>query len=226
MTDRPFEHGPAYHVGRDALTEKEIDMVITALGSIAETTLLEFAISTGMRRDDIVNTRIADIQEISEAGQPGPPAIYVTYWEKKRRRYWHAHVSGPTAQHVLMLVNLYKQQRLRTPWLFPSPRDPQHHLSSRQAYNVFQKALKVAGLRSRPFHALRATCMKQCKRMGWTIEQTMELTGDSFRTVQEHYLTPSIDEMKEVAVKAPPVRFGAFDRLRGLKPLVPEKETK
>jgi len=62
--------------------------------------------------------------------------------------------------------------------------------------------------------------------MGWTIEQTMELTGDSFRTVQEHYLTPSIDEMKEVAVKAPPVRFGAFDRLRGLKPLVPEKETK
>jgi hypothetical protein len=58
--------------------------------------------------------------------------------------------------------------------------------------------LKRAGLGNRPFHALRATCIKLCQSKGWTPEQTAEHVGDRISTIQAHYLTPSVEEMKAV----------------------------
>ena len=83
-------------------------------------------------------------------------------------------------------------------WLFPGARDSKKHISSRHVYNRFQTYLKNCGIKPRPFHALRATCIKLCQRSGWSIEQTAKLVGDTIRVVQEHYMTPSDEELSQV----------------------------
>lgn len=63
----------------------------------------------------------------------------------------------------------------RTRWLFPSMHDSgKKHIADKTAYNVLAFYLDKAGLPSRPFHSLRATCIKLCQRKGWTIEQVMK----------------------------------------------------
>ena len=200
MTDIPYEPGLRYRSGRDALTDSEIALVLRACTTAKDYALIGLTIATGMRREDVVNVEQAHIREIppEETGANGF-VIGIVYWEHKRRRMWRAYVAGQIAQFCVQFMNSHPKSR----WLFPSPFSEKRHISSRHAYDLFQRALKKAGLRPRPFHALRATCIKQCQRRGWTIEQTMELTGDSWRTIQEHYLTPSEDELRETAISKP-----------------------
>jgi len=87
--------------------------------------------------------------------------------------------------------------------LFPSPYNHKKHISGRQIYSRFQKYLNAAGIESKPFHALRATCIKLCQRRGWSVEQAAKLLGDTIRVVQEHYTTPSNEELKQVARERP-----------------------
>ena len=92
----------------------------------------------------------------------------------------------------------YDKSNNKSPYLFYS-KDNKGHIASKTAYNILQRYLKIAGIEPVPFHALRATCIKLCERRGWTAEQTAKHTGDTVRVIQEHYLTPSVEEMKEIA---------------------------
>ena len=120
----------------------------------------------------------------------------IRFWERKKKRFWKAWIGGETLDILRIYIDTLPK---RSRWLFPSPLGVKKPISSRTAYNVLQRNLKRAGLRLRPFHALRATCIKLLQKRGWTIEQVMEQTGDSFRTIKEHYETPSDDEMAESA---------------------------
>ena len=75
--------------------------------------------------------------------------------------------------------------------------------TGRTAYTRLQNYCKRAGIPCRPFHALRATCVKRCQAAGWTIEQVSRLTGDTVAVIQEHYAFPSASEMAEVAQSKP-----------------------
>jgi len=68
----------------------------------------------------------------------------------------------------------------------------------RTAYRRVQDLCDRAGIPRRPFHALRATCIKFAQIAGWSPEQVAELTGDTIRVIQEHYATPSKQEMCEL----------------------------
>lgn len=74
-------------------------------------------------------------------------------------------------------------------------------MSGRHAYNVLDAHLVQAGLTSRPFHALRATCYKVAQASGWTPRMAAELLGDSMQVAEEHYDAPSIGEMQAVAMQ-------------------------
>lgn len=76
-------------------------------------------------------------------------------------------------------------------------------ISADAAPTTLERALRNAGLRPRPFHSLRATCIKLAQWKGWTPEQVAKLTGDSIRVIQQHYSTPSRDEMQKVATEKP-----------------------
>jgi integrase len=207
--DIPYQ-SRRYRTGKDALTEKEVNLIFQKVEKLEEESLISLAIASGIRREDIVAIEKKNI-EIDETYIPEGQGhlLKIIFWEQKRKRYWTTYVGGRAAQSIIQLMNVQKKNKIRARWLFISPHDKNKHLSGRTAYNILQKLLKRAGLRPRPFHALRATCMKMCQKKGWSIEQTMELTGDSWRTVQEHYLTPTEDEMKETATKKRLVSFSS-----------------
>jgi integrase len=73
--------------------------------------------------------------------------------------------------------------------------------SGRTAHRKLQDYCDKAQIPRRPFHALRATCIKFCQRAGWRVEEVAKLTGDTIAVIQEHYSTPSESEMQEAIEK-------------------------
>jgi hypothetical protein len=70
-------------------------------------------------------------------------------------------------------------------------------------YRLFQEILKDAGIAppigktSRPFHALRGTCVKAWKRRGMDISLIAEILGDEIETVQLHYGKATTNEVAD-----------------------------
>jgi len=180
-----------YRTGRDALTEEEIPRVLDAVRSYQDEFLLRLAISTGIRREDLIAIELAGVD--AETG-------LIRYYEAKKKRHRPVAVGGETLKSLRRHV-----QALRpgSRYLFPGREAGVKHISGKTAWNVLDRALRDAGLKPRPFHALRATCVKMAQKRGWTPEQVAELTGDTIRTIQTHYSTPSHDEMVQVAREYP-----------------------
>jgi integrase len=180
-----------YRTGQDALGHAEAAHLLETIGDMADLALIHTAISTAMRREDIVNVRLQDVDLLTRR---------IRFFEKKKNRPWVARIDEACAKNLERYIGTLPRG---TPWLFPSPRDPKKHIDDKSAYNRFQACLDRAGIRRRPFHALRATFIKLAKRRGWTMEQVMEQTGDSFQVIKDHYETPSDDEMDQVAKEKP-----------------------
>lgn len=169
-----------YTVGKDALTPKEYTELCDACDSIVDETLLKFTTSTGLRREDVVAVEWKNVNLTSGT---------ITFSEKKKGgRIRTIHIGEKMR---VLLVKYNKTCKNNQKYVFD--------FCGRTAYNKLQNLCDVAGIRRRPFHALRATCVKRCQAAGWTPEQVCELTGDSLRVIQEHYATPSSSEMQEVA---------------------------
>lgn len=169
-----------YTVGQDALTPGEYEKLCDACSSIEDEALLKFTVATGLRREDVVRVERQNVD--LEAG-------FITYSEKKK---------GGRIRRISIGSRLCT---LLTKYLKTVPKDQKllFDFCGKTAYNKLQELCDVAGIRRRPFHALRATCVKRCQAAGWTPEQVCKLTGDTLRVIQEHYSTPSESEMGEVA---------------------------
>lgn len=180
-----------YKTGQDALTRDEAALLIQKAPTYGDRALLRFAIATGMRREDVVNVALKDLDL---------EACVVRFYDHKKDKPWEASFDRDTADELRRYLETLPKG---TPWLFPSPRDGKQHMNDKTAYNRLQACLDHAGLRRRPFHALRATFIKLAQKRGWTIDQVMDQTGDTFRVIKEHYDTPSRDEMRQVAKEKP-----------------------
>lgn len=169
-----------YTIGQDALTPLEYEKLCDACSSIEDEALLKFTVSTGMRREDVVRVERQNVNLTTGL---------VTFSEKKKGgRIRAVHIGQKlTTLLIKYLKTIPKDQKM----LFG--------FCGKTAYNKLQSLCDIAGIRRRPFHALRATCVKRCQQAGWTPEQVCNLTGDTLRVIQEHYATPSESEMGEVA---------------------------
>ena len=120
--------------------------------------------------------------------------------EHKKNRIWEVKI--PSDNCISTLRQHINSSRSST-WLFPSPkttgRYKNTHIHDRHAYDIFNEALDRCKITRRPFHALRATCVKQCLKNKWSWEAISELTGDLISTLQFHYATPSKGEMAILA---------------------------
>jgi integrase len=162
-----------------AFTRKEFEKLMSKVGVLEDEILLLLGGNTGLRRKDMTSIEIANIDLKNKS---------LTYYEHKKRRTRTIFVSSEMARKLKIYLNtLPKKQKM----LFS--------FKDRTAYNRLNKYCRLAGIPERPFHALRATCIKFCQAAGWTPAEVSELTGDTIRTIQEHYETPSIAEMQEVA---------------------------
>jgi len=169
-----------YRTGQFSFSETEYQKVLDACSSVEDETLIRFTTATCMRREDVVAVEIRNIDL---------DKLKLLYREKKKgNRIREIHFGARLKQVILKyLKTLPKNQKL----LFD--------FCGRTAYNKLQNLCAVAGVEPRPFHALRATGIKRCKAAGWSPEEVCELTGDTLRTIEQHYTTPSDDEMRRAA---------------------------
>jgi len=180
---KQIERERYYKTGRKSLNEDQVKKLLSAITELRHLGLFQAAIATGIRRADIVALKIADFERATRK---------LTFYERKKRRTRTIYLSNEVANTLEMIINSDRKQE----YFFPGNSDG--YMSSKTAYNILQKYLKKADLDQRPFHALRATCIKLCQKRGWKPEETAELIGDSLKVIQAHYTIPSSDEMAEV----------------------------
>jgi integrase len=169
-----------YTIGQDALTPGEYQKLIESCDSIEDEALFKFTVATGLRREDVISVERQNVNLTQGM---------VTFSEKKKGGRIR---TIPLGQKLCTLLIKY----LKT---VPKDQKKLFAFCGKTAYNKLQERCDIAGIRRRPFHALRATCVKRCQAAGWTPEQVCNITGDSLRVIQEHYATPSASEMGEVA---------------------------
>ena len=180
------------HASEYSLTVTEVDRLLTTVTDTRDLALLTLAISTGMRREDIV--------AIELTGYDAAKGL-ITYYEKKKRKTRTTGI-GPRAQQA---INLYLSSRGReSRWLFPAMiAKSRGHLSGRTAWNILQFWLDKSGLVRRPFHSLRGTCYKLAKARGWSVEQAAALIGDTIRVAMEFYGVATAGEINELHREKP-----------------------
>ena len=168
----------SYRTGEYSLTRKEYEKLLDACSSIEDELMIKVAVGLGLRRYDLTHMMIADIDLSEET---------LSYHEKKK---------GNRIRTVFISAKL---SQLIVKYLKTIPRDQKKlfAFSDKTAYNRLQKLCDIATIPRRPFHALRATCIKFHQAAGWRDEETAELVGDTIRVIQEHYSTPSKSEMRE-----------------------------
>ena len=165
--------------GEQALTKAEWEKLKSVIDNFEDELLIKLAITTGIRREDIVSIKISNISV---------PDATLTFHEAKKNR----DRTIPLNQEVVQLITKY----LKT---IPK-RDRLFNFTGRTAWNKLDRLCKLAGIAPRPFHALRATCVKFCQAAHWKPSEVSKLTGDSLRVIEEHYACPSDAEMKETAI--------------------------
>jgi len=171
-----------YKSGEKALTRQEYEKLIAVITDLQDELLIKLAIATGIRREDLCNIKFDDLH-IKDS--------QLVFWESKKSR--QRTIDLPDSIIVLVKKfygSLDKESLKKREYLFD--------FVGRTAYRHFQTWCGVAGINTRPFHALRATCIKFCHASDWSDEQISKLTGDKISTIQEHYMVPSVAEMQAV----------------------------
>ena len=192
-----------YTTGEDALSPKEWGKLIAVVDSLEDEVMLKMTVTKGFRREDIGHGTIQRQRKNKKVQKTTGIKIEnihmnkddknLLYYESKKDRHREVPLNDTDITLIKKLINSrgkHQHEYLIT-------------YSGRTAYRKLQEYCDKAGIRRRPFHALRATCIKFCKAAGWSDEQVARLTGDTISVIQEHYATPSTSEMAEVAESKP-----------------------
>jgi integrase len=174
--------------GERALTPTEYAKLLEVCQTQEEILMLHLAIGLGLRRTDLSQIRISDI-DLQNAK--------LSYYEHKKRRIRTVPLSPKLVQTIrISLAGFGKAHTKKHLFAWGSTQ-----YGDRTAHRRLQTLCDRAGIPRRPFHALRATCIKFCQRAGWTPEQTAKLVGDTLRYIQMHYTVPSDEELALVVTE-------------------------
>lgn len=176
-----------YTTGEKALSLEEWEKILPCIDNLEDEVMLKLTVSTGIRREDIGHSkkhnsgiRVSDITELNDG------TGRMKFFEHKKNRIHEVPLSREMMRLIKLLIN---SRDKKEPFLIT--------YSGRTCHRRLQEYCRKAGIEERPFHALRATCIKLCQRAGWRVEEVAKLTGDTIAVIQEHYSTPSESEMQE-----------------------------
>ena len=162
-----------------SLSLEELQRLVNACDTLEDKALIELAVTTGIRREDIVNIDKMNVDL---------DAKIIRFWEKKKGRFWSV-VLEPT---VIQTLRLYMKD-------IPSNKRFLFNFSGRTAYNKLQKLMEKAGIKKHlEFHGLRRTFIRLSKKLGREVRYVMEQTGDTARVIIDEYEGYTIDEMIEI----------------------------
>lgn len=140
--------------------------------------LFKLALSTGIRREDIVNIEIANINFEERK---------LKFWQQKKKKY---HTVPLTTSTVTELKRYLSLKDPTDRYLFK--------FSGRTAYNKLQRGLKEAGIGKKiSFHDLRRSFTKTAKLKGIPITAVAQILDDTITTVQEFYSRLDIEELNQ-----------------------------
>ena len=190
-----------YTTGEDALSPKEWNKLIAVVDNLEDEVMLKLTVTKGFRREDIGhgtikrkrNKKTVHITTGIKVENINIEEKRLLYYESKKDRHRDVPLGDSEIILIKKLINSRGKQQHKYLITY----------SGRTAYRKLQEYCDKAGIRRRPFHALRSTCVKFCKAAGWSEEQVSRLTGDTIAVIQEHYATPSTAEMSEVAQTKP-----------------------
>jgi len=178
-----------YKTGQKALTPSQVNKLVSVIDDLKAEVLITLGIASGIRRYDISQLLVDNINFEDK---------YVEFSEKKKGgRIKRTYLSEETTNLIKKWVSIKPKSK----YLFNGRGNKP--ISDKTCYNILQKYLDRAGLPRRPFHALRATAYKIAQAKGWSVRQAAEHIGDSTRVAEEHYGTPSTEEMKDRATNNP-----------------------
>lgn len=162
----------------NSLTWEEQEQLLLHTRSNEDHTIFKLALQTGIRREDIVNIEIGNVDLENRK---------LMFWEAKKRRHWTVPLTKDMVYDLTRYINSLKkgQRKLFT-------------FTGRTAYNKLQKTLFIAGISKRiSFHDLRRTFVKTAKKRGLSPKAVAQITGDTLKVIQEHYENLDMEELKE-----------------------------
>ena len=178
-----------YTSGEKALSLDEWNLLQPCIDNLEDEVMLKLAVSTGIRREDLgysakhnSGIRISDITELPDGTGK------MNFLEHKKNRIHEVPLSKEMIRLIKLLINS-RTKAVKSPFLIT--------YSGRTCHRRLQEYCDKANIPRRPFHALRASCIKLCQKAGWRVEEVAKLTGDTIAVIQEHYSTPSDSEMQE-----------------------------
>lgn len=171
-----------YKSGEKALSRKEYEKLVSVIDNLEDELLIKMAITTGLRREDLCSVKIGNINLDDRL---------LTFHESKKDRDRMIYLN----QEVVQLIKKFLKTQDKRENLF--------NFTGRTAYRHLNHWCRIAEIPERPFHSLRATCVKFCQSAGWTPSMVSKLTGDTIRVIEEHYATPSDGEMRDAIRERP-----------------------
>lgn len=171
-----------YKSGEKALSRKEYEKLVSVIDNLEDELLIKMAITTGLRREDLCSVKIRNIN-LNDG---------ILYFHESKKNTDRPIYLNPD---ILQLIKKFLKTQEKRENLFS--------FTGRTAYRHLNHWCVVAEIPERPFHALRATCVKFCQAAGWTPSMVSKLTGDTIRVIEEHYATPSDGEMRDAIRERP-----------------------
>jgi integrase len=196
-----------YTTGEHALNKKEYQKLISVVDHLEDEVMIKLAISTGIRREDLCHGTMKR-KRVDKSTKKAVEYVVITgikvsdidfeekklsFLESKKNRIWEVPLSDDMLVLIRKLIN--SRGKNQSEYLIT--------YSGRTAHRKLQTYCDKARIPRRPFHALRATCIKFCQAAGWAPEQVSKLTGDTIAVIQEHYSTPTNAEMQAVVMERP-----------------------
>jgi len=188
-----------YTTGEKSFTRSEWNKFINTVDILEDEVLFKTVLTCGMRREDICHGTVQ--KYVNKEKVPVVTGILIdninvdenkiTFREHKKNKDHTVPISPALSLLIKKLIN--SRGKNQSPYLIT--------YSGATAYRKLQTYCKKAGIPTRPFHALRATCIKFCQANGWTAEQVARLVDDTIAVIQQHYATPCSSEMQEVATE-------------------------
>lgn len=209
-----------YKTGQKAMTREEYNKLISCITDLQDELMIKLSIDIMTRREDTCNIECDNIDlkncklrfhEAKKDTIEREESSFVIVDGKKIRIKGKPIIGKDgklvkvikwrtidLSQEIVALIQKYyntldKSELKKRIYLFD--------YVGRTAYRHFQHWCEVAGIDTRPIHALRATGIKFAHDAGWTDEQIADITGDKISTIREHYMTPSVDEMRQAKQK-------------------------
>ena len=202
-----FVKSDRYRTGEHALNQREYDKLVSVIDHLEDEVMIKLAVSTGIRREDLCHgtikrkrvdkstKKITDYKMITgiKISDIDFDEKKLSFLESKKNRI----MDVPLSDNILVLIRKLINSRGK------NQNEYLISFSGRTAHRKLQMYCDRAGIPRRPFHALRATCIKFCQAAGWAPEQVSKLTGDTIAVIQEHYSTPTNAEMLAVVQDKP-----------------------